>query len=351
MSEAEKISQLIENIYDAALDPSLWQGVLAEAARFVDGVAATDQESLSRLDKKIIRLIEQIYRGEPLMFDSLPLGRSGASENSSRVDFSGTRALPKGSEDCLASELDELNKNFDHLRRQPRDTIDDGMRRRALLLLPHIRRASMIIKRIESEASRAASLAKAFDGLSAGICLVRANGDVVHANAAFQDILVSVDVVSVVNDRLVVADADIDRGVRDLIASTGQNHTGTFRGHAWPLKSSQGDGFILHVLPLPAGDKAAVTKASAIVVVCKAQMAPLSSPEIIGVYYRLTPTELRVLMAIVDVGGVPEVAEALGIAHTTVKTHLSRLFAKTGTSRQAELLKLVAGFATPFLQG
>ena len=56
---------------------------------------------------------------------------------------------------------------------------------------------------------------------------------------------------------------------------------------------------------------------------------------------------MRVLFALVEGGGVPEVAASLGIAETTVKTHLARLFAKTGARRQAELVKLVAGFAVP----
>jgi hypothetical protein len=34
---------------------------------------------------------------------------------------------------------------------------------------------------------------------------------------------------------------------------------------------------------------------------------------------------------------------------STVKTHLGHLYAKTGTSRQADLVKLVAGFANPLL--
>lgn len=61
--------------------------------------------------------------------------------------------------------------------------------------------------------------------------------------------------------------------------------------------------------------------------------------------YRLTPTELRVLLAVVEVGGVPEVAEALGVAETTVKTHLGRIYEKTATARQADLVKLVAGYS------
>ena len=58
-------------------------------------------------------------------------------------------------------------------------------------------------------------------------------------------------------------------------------------------------------------------------------------------------TELRVLLAIVEVGGIPEVAAALGVAGTTVKTHVGRLFEKTGATRQADLVRLVAGYAAP----
>jgi len=47
--------------------------------------------------------------------------------------------------------------------------------------------------------------------------------------------------------------------------------------------------------------------------------------------------------------GVPEVAAILGLGQQTVKTHLKRLFAKTGTARQAELVKLVAGYSNALL--
>jgi DNA-binding CsgD family transcriptional regulator len=59
----------------------------------------------------------------------------------------------------------------------------------------------------------------------------------------------------------------------------------------------------------------------------------------------LTPAELRVLFAIIEVGSVPEVSQVLGISEATVKTHLRHLFEKTNTHRQAELVKLVAGYA------
>jgi DNA-binding CsgD family transcriptional regulator len=60
--------------------------------------------------------------------------------------------------------------------------------------------------------------------------------------------------------------------------------------------------------------------------------------------------ELRVLLAIVEVGGVPEVAEALGIAETAVRTHLRQAYQKTGVDRQADLVKLVAAFSNPLVK-
>jgi FixJ family two-component response regulator len=46
-------------------------------------------------------------------------------------------------------------------------------------------------------------------------------------------------------------------------------------------------------------------------------------------------------MAIANVDGGPEVAPVLGISEETVRTRLKRIFEKTDTSRQADLVKLV----------
>ena len=66
----------------------------------------------------------------------------------------------------------------------------------------------------------------------------------------------------------------------------------------------------------------------------------------ISAAFKLTPAELRALLAIVELSSVPEVAAALGVADTTARTHVGRLFEKTGARRQADLVKLVTGYAT-----
>ena len=66
-------------------------------------------------------------------------------------------------------------------------------------------------------------------------------------------------------------------------------------------------------------------------------------------HYKLTPSELRVLNAVVEVdgGGVRAIADALGVSQATVKTHLYHIFEKTGVRRQIDLVKLVAGIGDP----
>ena len=71
--------------------------------------------------------------------------------------------------------------------------------------------------------------------------------------------------------------------------------------------------------------------------------------EAVAKQFKLTPSELRVLFAIIEVGGAPQVADVLGISLDTVKTHLKRVFVKTGTKRQVDLVKLVVGYMNPLI--
>ncbi|WP_215491533.1 LuxR C-terminal-related transcriptional regulator, partial [Acinetobacter baumannii] len=87
-----------------------------------------------------------------------------------------------------------------------------------------------------------------------------------------------------------------------------------------------------HFLPLTAGLRMGIgnaCEAAVALFVSRASLDPIPGTELIQRIFKLTPTELRVLLAIVDIGGVPDVARSLDVAETTVKTHLSKIFAKT----------------------
>ena len=56
MHETERLSALIGDIYDAALQPSLWANVLENAARFVGGPAA------SVFSKDVAKSVQVFYQ-------------------------------------------------------------------------------------------------------------------------------------------------------------------------------------------------------------------------------------------------------------------------------------------------
>jgi DNA-binding CsgD family transcriptional regulator len=58
--------------------------------------------------------------------------------------------------------------------------------------------------------------------------------------------------------------------------------------------------------------------------------------------YRLTLAEARVALSVSSGASVAETAHRLNISPNTVKTHLRRVFVKTGASRQADLARIIA---------
>lgn len=64
-----------------------------------------------------------------------------------------------------------------------------------------------------------------------------------------------------------------------------------------------------------------------------------ASPELLARMYDLTPAAASVAALLIGGLTTEEIAEALGIEVTTVRSHLRQLFNRTGTSRQAELVQ------------
>jgi ATP/maltotriose-dependent transcriptional regulator MalT len=228
--------------------------------------------------------------------------------------------------------------------------VDDQMRRCMHLIVPHVRRAVRTGKVIDLSQAEAATFADILDGLSPAIFLVDAEGQIVHGNAAGRSVLEKCDVLRAVHGRLTAIDSQVDQPLHAAFVAAAKNETETAgKGSAFPMKGRAGERYVAHVLPLTAGEKRKAGTASNVVAalfVRKAELEAEPSSEVIGKTYKLTPTELRVLRAIVNVGGVRQVAGNLGVADTTIKTHLGRLFEKTGVSRQADLVKLVAGYSS-----
>jgi DNA-binding CsgD family transcriptional regulator/PAS domain-containing protein len=373
----EEYSLLIAEIYDAAIDATLWQPVLAKAAKFIGGSSAAlfSKDAASGAGNIYHEFgtdpyYRQLYFDKYVKLDPATTGHFFAEVEQpisvvdlmSYDEFLETRfyrewVQPQGVVDFLAAVLDKSVTSvamFGVFRHERDGLVDEEARYRISLIIPHIRRAVLVSRTIDLKTAAAATFADTLDGLSAGMCLLDAEGRIVHTNIAGRAILGSGDFLFEAGNRIVARDREIDRVLRELLAAAGSGKGDVAIGNAGidlPLKAQDGTRYVAHVLPLTSGARrlaGANYSAVAALFIRKSAIEVPSPPEVIARAYHLTPTELRVLLAIVEVGGVPEVANALGVAESTVKTHLGHLFEKTGVTRQADLVKIVAGFSTPF---
>lgn len=375
MDEVKQVSGLIGDIYDAALDRSLWPLVLEQTCKYVEGCASSlmSQDFVRRSgqfyyswgdDPYYTKLyFEKYQKINPFVVPMAATMQVGAIASASDYipmdEFFASRfykewAQPQGYGDPIYAVLDKSITTtaavivVRHLRN---GMVDDETRRRMGLLAPHFRRAVSISKIIDLHKVEAAALADTLDGLAAAMFLVDANAHIVHANLSAHVMLSESAVLRGLNGKLVGTDPQVDRMLRDSFAAAANGDTavGT-KGIAVPLTAYDGERFVAHVLPLTSGARRrAGTSYSAVaaVFVRKAELDLPHPLETIAGIFKLTPAELRVLMAIVQIGGVSEVALVLGISEPTVKTHLQHIFGKTDTSRQADLVKLVASYMSP----
>ena len=375
MRETERLSALIGDIYDAALDPTLWVDVLGKTRAYVGGwaVALSWKDAIAKRGGCYFEEggqdphYRQLYFEKYIKLDPFTMTQFvveiGEPKSFLEVmpysELIQTRlykewAQPQGIVDALMCLIDKSATSVGFLvvfRNTWDGFVDDETRQRARLLIPHIRRATLISKVVDLKKAETASLADTLDGISAGMFLVNATGHIVHVNTAGHMMLKRASVLHAEGGRLVANDRQADETLADTFATAGNGDAALgIKGVAVPLLARDEERYVAHVLPLSSGARRSAGlgyAAAAALFVQKAALATHSPPEAIAKTYRLTPMELRVLLAIVEVGGGPQVAETLGIGEGTVKTHLKRLYQKTGARRQADLVKLFAGYASP----
>lgn len=84
-------------------------------------------------------------------------------------------------------------------------------------------------------------------------------------------------------------------------------------------------------------------RALALVVLRRVGQSGVAPPSrgILSMPQGLTPAEQRLVEALCEGGTLPGIASRLGIAYETARAHLKRIYAKTGTHSQRELLTLL----------
>jgi DNA-binding CsgD family transcriptional regulator len=374
--DLESALEITGDIYDAALDPGLWPEVLGRITLFVGGVttALMSQDVVAQSarfyfswgdDPDHRRLyFEKYVKLNPLL-GALMLLKLGDVRAASSVlpmeKFRTTRfykewAGPAGYGDVTAALTDRTGSVATHLSTwfaDEKSPIGKDSLRRAALLVPHVRRAVSIGNVIDMHRVEADGLAEAVDAMAAAVFLVREDGHVVRANSGGRDLAEDGGLLRIEGGRLSTAGSTGRRELHMAVAGAalGDLIIGR-RGIAIPLIDREEERYVAHVLPLTSGlrRKAGIsTGAVAAIFVHSATMNTELPIEAVSRQFDLSAAELRVLVAVLDFGSPAEVAAILGLSEATIRTHLRRLYQKTGTSRQSDLVKLVAGYANPLV--
>lgn len=371
-SETAILSDLIAGIYDAALDPTLWRRALERSCAFVGGSSAVLYwHDAATRDSAVLHMFNDDPRWTQLYFEKyLPMNPvfPAATFIESGLIYTPTDLIPEaelvetrfhrewvqpqGIVDvvCVNLEKGTTSSSVLNIRRdETQGIVDDAARRRAALLVPHFQRAVSIGRLFDQDRSAKAVLTETFDRLREPVVLLERNGRIVFVNEAGRAMLDEATLLREWRQELVAVAPEAQRALRELLTAA-ENGDLTEDSAAIPLSASRHSLSFAHVLPLTSGDRRrANTVGSAIAAVFVRKTSPASPRplEALASLYGLTASEVRVLDALTKVSGVRALAELLGLAEATVKTHLHHLFGKTSTTRQSELVKLIAGFEPP----
>ena len=355
-----KLSALIARIYDAGVDPACWPDTLGHiadacgatsAGMTIQGRKPADCSGLTvRLDPAFMAsYIAHFHSVNPIwsrvsrapagtvQTDSMILAR----REFSRTEFFNDFLVPQGTAAMLnAVVLVEEGRQTVVTVHGPR-AFDSEDIRLYELITPHLQRAVQLNARLADLEIGRSAYAEALNQLTEGVLLVDATAHVLFANEAAEKLF----------------GPGLRFGGRVFraaaTAETALLHARIARSACFatdvpaegPLALSRGSGRApLAALVIPFRSEAlwpSRPNPAAIVFLTDPDSTPAQGAAPLRKLFGLTPAETAVALEVSNGKGLRACADKLGVSLGTVRTHLGRVFEKTNTRRQAELVGLL----------
>lgn len=364
----DRLSELIASIYDCVLSAEKWPATLSAIGTELG--YASSMISVHSADNTIMNLhahfgIDQAWLeampsygaeamqlwGGPQKIPDFPLEepivQSQVTPRSQWVQNAYYRDIgaPRNFHDVVMISLVRDSRTIGVIafgRLTERGDIGDVELDVLRLLAPHLRRAVIIGGMLKQDAATASMFSDILENVQAGIVLVDDDCGIVHVNDAGQSMLAKGDPIHVRDGRVTTANALTSVVLRDAVDQAARQEIALEqRSIDIPARFADGSPTVLQVMPLrrrASRSGIAQTTVAAIFVATAADPPRLAN--VLALLHRLTPAETRVFELIVDGKAPADISEILGVSVATVKTHLARVFDKTGCSRQAELVAM-----------
>jgi DNA-binding CsgD family transcriptional regulator len=362
-------------IYDCIIDPGKWEPALLRIAvdlGFVNaiisavtvdtgetlvtvaaGVAPSFRATAHQYGDGIVRMW-----GGPERILSLPqrepVIQSQASDRGTwdSIDLYAKWMAPQGIHDTVAVGLnrDGIIANIAFGRHVSAGPVSEEQLDALRVLAPHFARALEIMRLVDQSDAETAMAATLIDRAKSPVFLIDAESKIAFANAAAKTMIGNGDAEQTPGGGLKIPMAIESKTALDRTIQAALDHTLAVSGVVGiPARRRDGAPIIAYVIPIhpgPLRSGLSTTTAAAIFIADPGAASEMRG-HVAELLYDLTPAEVRVMELAAEGMAMPRVARALGVSVATARTHLQRVFEKTGCHRQSDLVDLAATLRPP----
>lgn len=373
MDREALIESLIQQIYEAAVGAIGWidfVGALAKAFEsdspsiyFADAESRDSEIAFSvGMDDKLMRAYKEYYAERNIWLNSARphLLRPGVVRSSHNMcsrqeflrsewyaDFCKQLNLTQGLGATILKDGTRTSNIgvFADSRRRPYDEEDFAL---MAALMPHLQRALRMHMHLSTSQARGQALENVLNGLSTAVLLVTAEGRILFMNPAAERLIRASDGLRVEKGELHALLSAETKPLRTLIAEAALISCGPHRNSGGVVRISRPYGHApLEALVSPlvsrSDDWLVKQPAVAAIFVSDRSHTVLADGPALVQLYGLTRTEANVTLAVSRGLAGKETCRELNISYNTLKTHLKRIYAKTRTTHQSDLVRLVVG--------
>ena len=360
MVALDDFSRIVSSVHASAIDPGNWIVALAEIRRVLDAMSCAlivaEGASRSVMSASLAPEVREIYSSQYSQLDHVladvesghvGLVRSGTEliGEQVRTEFHAGFLRPYDMEAGLFVRLTNGPIPTSFLVAAPRRSTSFDTAERVQLvsaLVPHFQQALSAQSHLREIARGDGDLIRALDVVRHGIVVVATGSRVVHMNSAAERILSHRDGLRLRSGNIEAtqsaADTELHRG---LAGALGERHCGSRTGDAFTCRRPSGKRpYVIHVLPFQSAP-ADAAEVRALVVIMDPEQNPEPPPMLLRRLYGFTNAEAEVALRVVRGDGLKPIAEDMSLSMATIKTHLHHVFDKTGTHRQAELIRFL----------
>ncbi len=212
-------------------------------------------------------------------------------------------------------------------------------------IAPHLRRAIQIYATISRRTSERDIYAGAVSQLAVASIILDEQARVLSANPVAQVLLEQGDGLSLKGQWLHIEGRDINKelqqAVANIIRAQHQGEPSVVRALRVPRSSGRSDlGLVVRPVPVSKWSEGQ-SSPSAAIFISDPDLHESASRQTLAELFELTPAEANLAILLARGLSLAEVSDTQNVSQHTTRAQLKSIFAKTGVSRQAELVRLV----------